>query len=91
VEGWIERAAVAASEIGGRLGNIKPQRDTGLELHHLKWMADELAAKRVGSATKCCRWLGWLQAGMVFHGLSTLDEEKRRNLNSAAPTAGGAS
>lgn len=83
---WIERAAVAGREIAALLGDDCPgvQCAGGNEVRHLCWMAQQLAEKRVGSETKACRWLGYLQAGLVFSGHSTLEAEKQRNLRSAA-------
>lgn len=79
---WMDRASTAAaSMLFAELRDIAPMRsDDGCTLGHLRWMAEELAAKRLDSETKACRWLGWLQAGLVWQGLSTLDAEKRRNL-----------
>lgn len=54
---------------------------------HLLWM---LCRMRDGmSATKACRWLGWIQCAIVASGAATLEEMKAHNLrhseNSAHP------
>lgn len=82
---WVERAAVCAQSILLMLGHVESRRDYhGTSIGHYRWMAEELAAKRVGSATKACRWLGYLQGGLVHAGYTTLETEKRRNLESQA-------
>jgi hypothetical protein len=62
---------------------LNPPRS--LQLRHLEWMCAEVAA-RVGSwpKTRLHRWLGFIQAGMIAHGLvlpegqtSMLDEADR--------------
>lgn len=86
-EDWIERAARCAEEIlQCELADI-PAREESKSIEHLAWMAMKLAAKDVGSATKTCRWLGYLQGALVTFGYSTLETEKKRNLRSVAPPA----
>lgn len=84
---WIGRAAECAKEIiAGPLAVLDPARDpAGDSLGHLRWMAEELAAQRIDSETKACRWLGYIQGYMVARNVSTLEREKARNLRSGKP------
>lgn len=81
---WASRAAVIASELLLLFpDNLDAKRDReGKSLGHLRWMCIELAHKNVGSATKTCRWLGYVQCAMIYRGLTTLEAEKERNLRS---------
>lgn len=95
---WVARAAWCAAGIAalilGKHPNAEPIRGDGLAPDHLLFMARELKRRGLDSETKACRWLGWLQAGVVAAGISTLDAEKERNLASGsappATTPGGA-
>ena len=89
VKPWNRIAAEIAADILQeipQLGEFAPLEDpsnaTGLA--HLHHMADRLRSHAVGSPTKACRWLGWLQAGLVAAGLSNLEREKARNYRAAA-------
>ena len=89
VDGWIERAARCAEDmLRGPLADVPAEERSCNGIQHVAWMCMKLAAKDVGSETKTCRWLGYAQGALVSLGYSTLETEKRRNLNSAAPTAG---
>ncbi len=83
---WIDRAHLCARGIihdcfpGIELSRRDP---LGRKISHFRWMASELYQRKLDSETKACRWLGYLQAGLIFHGLSTLEREKARNLASA--------
>lgn len=80
---WLGRAAVCAlGIIRDTLDEVKPDRGDGTGLPHLRWMAEQLVTLQLDSPTKACRWLGYLQGSLVAMGLTTLDREKRRNLNS---------
>lgn len=84
---WTKRAARAATQIiTDHFNNsgfeVPAVRGDGTTPGHLHWMALELAKGQM-SSTKACRWLGYLQAGLVFCGLSTLEFEKERNLASS--------
>lgn len=48
-------------------------RDNPLSKSHLKWMAIEVLLN-IGewSAEKTCRWIGFMQAGLFYHNLATL-------------------
>ena len=81
---WDLIAAEIAAEILHEISDLtaaQPQQDTtdATGLPHLHYMAQQLASRAVGSPTKACRWLGWLQAGLVAADLSTLEREKTRN------------
>ncbi|WVW77473.1 hypothetical protein Bhz59_00087 [Stenotrophomonas phage vB_SmaS_Bhz59] len=83
MKNWTERAAEAALAIlaehfEGDKPVPPPARGNGTGLAHLHWMARELA-KGDMSPTKACRWLGYLQAGLIHLGFSDLDTEKMRN------------
>lgn len=85
---WIQRGKVIGEELRTTTPLrefIPQQQSTGISHRHLRFMADQLAEGVVGSETKTCRWLGWLQAGLVYNGLSTLEAEKERNLRSGEP------
>lgn len=77
---WTERAAEAARSILADFGFIGIESAPGdpRSLGHLRYMAEELL-KADMTPTKACRWLGYLQAGLIFHGWSDLDREKARN------------
>lgn len=82
---WIDRASVCGSQIAGEiLRDALPIRGEGAGKNHLRWMADQLAERKLASETKACRWLGYLQGSLVTQGLSTLEREKLRNLDSRA-------
>lgn len=79
---WIERAAwVARDMLRYELADVPSERDARGP-KHLKWMAEQLAAKAHRSPTKACRWLGYLQGALVTLGYSTLEHEKARNKRS---------
>lgn len=83
MKNWTERAAEAALAIlaehfEGDKPVPPPARGNGTGLAHLHWMARELV-KGDMSPTKACRWLGYLQAGLIHLGFSDLDAEKARN------------
>lgn len=83
VESWINRAArIAAELLQWPLGDVAAI-EHGNGIQHIAWMAMKLAAKDVGSETKTCRWLGYVQGALVTLGYSTLEAEKRRNLRSS--------
>ena len=79
-QNWTSFAARAAAEIlDGPLKGITPERDPwGRSLSHLAFMAHELTRADM-SPTRACRWLGYLQCGLVFMCLSDLETEKKRN------------
>lgn len=88
---WVDRAAVIAEQfIAGPLRDVHADREAdGRGLPHLRWMAEQLAARAIDSPTKVCRWLGYLQGALVESGLSTLEAEKSRNLASGRAVASG--
>ena len=51
---------------------------------HLRYMLGELRLRRM-SATKACRWLGWIQAAIYADGSATLEQLKA--INKAASDA----
>ncbi|GBU16826.1 MULTISPECIES: hypothetical protein [Methylobacterium] len=87
---WIDRAAYCATEILKRLDHHFPDKPAfrgegdhdGLSPGHLKFLAVSLVRRELNSETKACRWLGWLQAGAVLHGITTLEDMKELNLAS---------
>lgn len=83
-DSWIKRAAHCARElIEGPLRDVPPQEDCpATSLAHVSWMAHELAKGDFESATKACRWLGFVQAIVIARDRSTLEDEKVRNLRS---------
>jgi hypothetical protein len=82
---WIYRASVCGSQIASEiLKDALPVRGDGVGKNHLRWMADQIANRKLDSETKACRWLGYLQGSLVTQGLSTLECEKLRNLDSRA-------
>jgi len=81
-EAWVDRSAAIASQMLQLPKFEKYEAEKhhgGRGIRHLKWMLIELANKRVGSATKACRWLGYAQCLAVSNGLATLDECKLYN------------
>lgn len=82
--GWIGRAStVAASLLEGPLKNFVAQRsESGVGPGHLRWMAEQLAARELDSDTDACRWLGYIQGALVERGATTLEEEEERNQSS---------
>ena len=84
---WIDRATwvsvMALGSIRAKHPDAAPERDPeGKSIAHLIFMAQTLARRELDSETKACRWLGYLQAGLVFHGLSDLETEKELNIES---------
>ena len=84
---WIDRAAWIAREIReparNSLGDVIEDRDPeGQSGPHLLWMLEELSARRVGSETKTCRWLGYAQALAIQYGILDLERAKQLNLRS---------
>lgn len=84
---WIDRAAWIALEMVGvaieRWPHTPAQRDVmGTTPGHTLWMLDQLVGRQVGSETKTCRWLGWVQSQFADFGLLTLDQMKQLNLRS---------
>ncbi len=84
---WIDRAAACADGmveiIRARYPDVKEERDPdGKSIGHLYFMALTLCRRELDSDTKACRWLGYLQAALVFLGLPDLETEKERNLAS---------
>jgi len=77
--GWIEAASRIATEIIRLLPEDAIMDPDGQRATHLTYLAERLVLGNVGSETKTCRWLGYLQAGLVMKGLSTLSAEKDRN------------
>ena len=76
----INEAQTAAREIDRKLAamGIEPVRESeGKSLGHARFMANQIADGM--SLNKTMRWLGYLQAMLVFNGVSALDEEKDRN------------
>lgn len=45
---------------------------------HLLWMLEQIQRGDF-SATKACRWLGWVQSACVRHAITSLDEMKKLN------------
>ena len=54
---------------------------------HLNYMLDTIAAGM--SDTKACRWLGWIQACVCWHGLATPEELKAINKAASDASADG--
>lgn len=85
---WTVRAAEAAHGIilqhfDNDAWVVPAERGDGRSPSHLHWMALELVKAEM-SPTKACRWLGYLQAGLIYNGVSTLKLEKLRNLETGA-------
>lgn len=89
----IEKAALRTLEIARAAAAEGPLRETpGLSLAHVEDMWARWPHQ--GSATKRCRWLGWLQAAVVAmtDGRVGLEEMKAINLACAddpVPDLGG--
>jgi len=84
---WIDRAAWIAGEMAAvatkRWPHSTAERDpTGVSVGHTLWMLDQLVGRQVGSETKTCRWLGWVQSQFADFSLLTLDQMKQLNLRS---------
>lgn len=61
-------------------GVIEEKSNDGQGLPHLKYMLREMSYGQM-SSTKACRWLGYVQAALVLYGITTLDDEKHRNMD----------
>lgn len=90
---WTERCAWIGDKLANRLRDVghvtaaraDPRGQYGsLSPAHLLFMAETLGRQELGSETKACRWLGWLQAGMVNLGMLTLEDMKQMNLMSGS-------
>lgn len=79
-EHWVFAAAEAHTPFLARLALEHEARDDASSLgwNHLTWMVLQIRERKF-SATKACRWLGWIQAALVSHGVATLDEMKAIN------------
>lgn len=79
-EHWVYDAAEACRPFIGRAALSQEVREDGSSLgcEHLQQMLVKLR-KREFSVTKACRWLGWIQAALVAHGVATLEEMKAIN------------
>jgi len=89
---WIDRSAWIAEQmyprIAARSGYPNIARadasdpTASLEAPHMLYMCLQLVAKGLGSETKACRWLGWLQAAAAAKGYYTLQELTLLNMAS---------
>lgn len=83
---WIDRAAWIAERLMPRIDALWPKpgvRDPeGQSLAHLRFMAETLANRELDSETKACRWLGYLQGGLVLRNIFSLERMKALNLQS---------
>lgn len=91
---WRSRAATAAFEIEAKIRQEYPyarpvRNKMGRGIEHALFMATELQVSdgEIDSDTKACRWLGYLQAMLVYEGVSALADEKHRNLATRAAAA----
>lgn len=76
----LAQVRLAATGIVGLLSTTAPERDPmGTSLSHAAWMARELVTNHELSEGKAMRWYGYLQAMLVLHGVSSLEEEKERS------------
>lgn len=83
---WLQRTVECAREIRAHLEGVvtKVEPDSrGTSLRHLAWMAEQLQSGKIQDVFKASRWLGYLQAGLVFRELSTLSDEIERVRRSA--------
>lgn len=90
MKSWTDKAAFVAKEILGQIGMELPRavRSNGgtdpnggasaAAAPHLHWMLQELAKGEM-SPTKACRWLGYVQAILVWTRIYTLQEMKEVN------------
>jgi hypothetical protein len=81
----LDYPAIAEEIIGVILerhpGNAPIRSANGIGIPHALWLATTLRDEgRKMSEGKCGRWLGYLQALLVVHYVSTLEAEKQRNL-----------
>ncbi len=84
---WIDRASWIAREMCEHARErwpttIEARDPNGVSPGHTLWMLEELSARRVGSETKTCRWLGWVQSQVTDVGLFSLEQLKQLNLRS---------
>lgn len=52
----------------------KQENDPGTELHHLKWMINELTNDRPWGKQR--GWLGFIQYGLIDKGYTTVQAER---------------
>jgi hypothetical protein len=82
--------------MAGRIDFDHDSRPEQGRLPHLRWMCDEVAhhagvndliERRPWPVTKLHRWIGFIQACMMFHGLLTVEAEADlvRTLKEAYP------
>lgn len=57
-----------------------PQGDESYHRQHLYSMVLKVIISSDWSPTKVCRWLGYIQAALVFSGVATLEQMKQHNL-----------
>ena len=86
---WVFAAAEAHRPLLEKWATV---RHDALCRDHARWMLDKIRDEGF-SATKACRWLGWVQAALNLDGVP-LDELKRINKAASdaaknAPTDGG--
>lgn len=93
---WVDRSAWIAGQLAtiirtnptypypGQPRRADPNNpDASLSPAHLLYMATVLEGRELDSETKACRWLGWLQAGMVRYRMATLEDMRQLNLASS--------
>lgn len=79
-----QQATNVASEIL-QLLNVKfpnveaEQSPDGKGVSHLKFMAYKLTTDTLMSRGKVMRWLGYLQAALIYESISDLETEKERS------------
>lgn len=54
------------------------QQEEGKDPPHLKWMAEQIISEKV-TGRKAQRWLGYIQAALIFTGANTLNQMKALN------------
>lgn len=84
---WAFAAAEALRPFAAELVDVGGSSAT--DRGHILWMIDRMNPKSM-SATKACRWLGWIQCALCDQGVMNLPAAKEHNLkfSTAAPTKG---
>lgn len=60
------------------LQNLHPTQGTPNTIEHIVWMANEVAIGRLSDENQANRWVGYVQAGLIFLSWSTLENELAR-------------
>lgn len=82
----IFQARDLAREIVNELGrqNIKPVQGLPNTIEHISWMANEVAIGRLSDENQANRWIGYVQAGLIFLAWSDMATELSRVVRFAA-------